>query len=102
MQVFIGRDDRGRDFGSPQQFAMIGRKEISPDLFRNEFSTLGTLLGDADPFDRGMARGDFAPEQADAPTSDDRQANRFSRFSHVALPSCHGSPPSPRWTAADR
>jgi hypothetical protein len=102
VQVLVSGNDCRGHLGALQQFAMIGGDKIGPDPFGDELAAFRILLGHANPFDSGVAGRNFAPDKANAPSPDDRKADALSRPSHVGLPSCHGSPPSPRWRAADR
>src|SRR5687768_3629717 len=103
MQVLVGGDDGGVDLGPPQQLAMIGRDELGADRLGHPLAALRILLGDADPFDRRMARRHLAAEEADAAGADDGETDALSRLSHACLlPSCRGWPPWPRSRAAAR
>ena len=83
MKMFVGRDDDGVHFGTPQQFAIIGGDEIGADLVGDQLGACRVLLGDADPVDGRVARRDFAAEQADTAGADDREADALSLLSQV-------------------
>ncbi len=84
--MLVGGDDGAGDFRPRQQFAMAGGDEIGADLGADIAAAIVIELGDADPFDRGMARRHFAAEQADAAGADDGEADALGALSHTFSP----------------
>ena len=95
VQVLVGGDDGGGDFRSRQQLAVAGGDEIGADARGDVAAAIVFELGDADPFDRRMARRHFAAEQADASGADDGKADALGVLLHRAPPAA----PAPAATA---
>ena len=87
MQVLVGGDDRGRHLGPPQQLAEIGREEIGAEPLGHLLASIGQRLGDADPANAGMARGDLAADEPDASRPDDRESRSASATDPLPLAS---------------
>ena len=69
--MLVGGDDRAGDFRPLEQFDVALGDEIGADLGRDLAGAVGVLLGEPDPFDRGMAVRDLAAEQPDPAAADD-------------------------------
>jgi hypothetical protein len=86
VQVLVGGDDRAGDFRPRQQLAVTGGDEIGADAGCDVAAAIVIELGDADPFDRGMARRHFAAEQADAAGADNGKPDALGAFLHTFNP----------------
>jgi hypothetical protein len=84
--MLVRRDDHGIDFGPREQRAEILGDEIGADLLRYLLGPLRPRLGEPDPIDLRMPRGDLAAEEADPPRADDGKADAFRGFADGRLP----------------
>ena len=82
VQVLVGGDDRAGDFRPLEQFDVALRHEIGADLRRDLACAVGVLLGEPDPFDRGMAVRDLAAEQSDPAAADDGEPDALGLRPH--------------------
>ncbi len=85
MQMLVGRDQGGGDLRPAHELAVIGGDEIGPDPARHVGAAVGILLGDTDPFDRGVARRHLAAEQPDPARPHDREPDSLDRLLHPRL-----------------
>src|SRR5262249_32278427 len=83
VQMLVGRDDGAGDLGTCEQLAVARGDEVGPDPRRDIAAAIGIELGNADPFDRRVARRDFAAEEADTAGADDGEAHSFCGFLHA-------------------
>ena len=86
MQMLVGRDDDRGDFRPRDERAEIAGDEIGADLLRDLVGARGPGLGEPDPVDLRVPRGDLAAEQADPAGADDGEPDALRCFFDACLP----------------
>jgi hypothetical protein len=86
MQMLVGGDDDRGHFRPLEQLAEIAGEEIGADLLRHLLGARGPGLGDADPIDLRVPRGDLAAEQTDPAGADDGKPDAFRVLFDGCLP----------------
>src|SRR5258708_729124 len=84
--MLVGRDDDRGDFRPRDERAEIAGDEIGADLLRDLVGARGPGLGEPDPIDLRVPRGDLAAEQADPAGADDGEPDAFRCFFDGCLP----------------
>ncbi len=79
MQVLVRRDDRRGDLRAREQLAIVARDELGLAFVADELGAIRFEVGNADPVDGRMPRGDLAAEQADAPGANDGETDALGR-----------------------
>ena len=88
VQMLVGGDNGAGHFRPLEQFDMALRHEVGADFLPDFAGAIRVLFGEADPFDRRMARRHLAAEQPDASAADDGEADPF------CITTAHRPPPT--------